>query len=115
MNASQLKYARERAGVIYKNRQRAIREQYTAAAVVLDMPGRLEALRDGAFTVDLEYTGHYLHGAIRFDAEIPHDVKGQEAALAQLAKEYEVLIDELVLGDNEKALALLAAFGQASC
>lgn len=115
MNQTQLKYARDRAAKILARRKETLEASFTVPAVELSCAERLEALKAGKFKVDakqLNNARHWWHQAVTFTAERPkkYDKKGHEAALAVLQKSYEKLIDELVLGDNEQALALLKAF-----
>jgi hypothetical protein len=71
---------------------------------------KLKALKAGAFTVNMQFSGYYLHDAIIFDAEEKLDKAAVEKAQAKLAAQFEQLEDEIVLGEGSEALKLLRAF-----
>lgn len=115
MNQTQLKYARDRATKILARRTETLKASFTVPAVKLSCLERLEALKAGKFKVDTKKAGDnrvWWHSGVTFTAERAEkfDKKRHDAALAALNADYEKLIDELVLGDNEQALALLKAF-----
>lgn len=115
MNQTQLKYARDRATKILARRKETLEASFTTPAVTLNCLERLEALKAGKFKVDTKKASDnrlWWHSGVTFTAERAKkfDKKGHDAALAALNADYEKLIDELVLGDNEQALALLKAF-----
>lgn len=114
MNHTQMKYARERALRIKNERAATIQEKYRSAVVELSRPQRLKALRDGHFSVNLKYTGFYLHDAISFDGEVHLDRKGLQKDLDRLEADFTKLNDDLILGDSEAALQLLEAFAAAA-
>jgi hypothetical protein len=115
MNQTQVKYARARAESVYKKRKAAIEAKHTVPAVKLTRTEKLFALTAGAFRVDTTYTGYGWSDAVTFPAERDQEVNqvAIDAEQAALADAYRKLEDELVLGDNEQALALLRAFEEA--
>ena len=115
MNQTQIKYARERAANVLSARKKALTAAHTTPAVALTGAERLQAIKDGAVKLDFKGVSdnnHWWHSAVSFTAERPVKVntKALNAATATLQATYDKLIDELVLGDNEAALALLRAF-----
>lgn len=118
MNQTQLKHALGRAAAILKLRTERLKVAHTVPAVKLSTQERLQALRDGAFTVVDVPPGSYrayLSDFLAFNAERDEafDKDAHDAALAELTKAYNTLVDELVLGDNQTALVLLRAFEDA--
>lgn len=114
MNQTQLKYARERAAKTFTARKAALEKKFTTPAVKLTSIEKLEALKAGKFKIDTK-TDQLRYGwdhGVTFPAEKPRkfDQKGFDEALAALTERYDALVGELVLGDNEAALALLKAF-----
>lgn len=119
MNQTQLKYARDRASKILARRKETLEASFTVPAVTLSCVEKLEALKAGKFKVDMkgaESGTQWRYNYVTFTGSKPkkYDKAGHEAALAVLQKDYEKLIDELILGDNEAALALLKAFETAA-
>lgn len=114
MNQAQLKYARQRAERIFGSRKAAIRTKHTTPAVRLSTDEKLDALKAGTFKVNkkAEERRYGWERCVTFNGE--REQKIDEAAIEQetaaLTEAYRKLEDELVLGDNEQALALLKAF-----
>lgn len=115
MNQSQLKYARERAKTIFDRRCADIRERHSVKPVSLADEEKLTALRKGKFTILDSSNGRHWYWRIKFDAETEGSVdqKAVDAEIAALKDTYTKLIDELVLGDCDKALEMLTAFAEA--
>lgn len=115
MNQAQLKYARERASTIYKKRVSDLRTAHTVEAKTLTNDEKLKALKAGRFSVPRKASSTHLswwHNDITFTDEVKGGLNSDtfDPAKAKIDTAYEKLIDELVLGDNEQALALLKAF-----
>lgn len=111
MNQTQLKYARERAASIKRRREEKLNESYNGSKMTNDK--KAEAVKSGRFEVI--GAGYHWYDRIVF----LDDVRGMtedayKKAFGDLKVEYDKLIDELVLGDNEQALALLKAFEAAA-
>lgn len=107
MNNTQLKYARERANQIYTEKLSKIRK----APKGFTLQEKIKALRKGEFTVDQELAGyHRLENAIIFTKEPKADVEKVKREVEELDNQYNTILDELILGDNEQALLLLRAF-----
>ena len=113
MNQAQLKYARQRAEKIYVQKRQEIENAYTDEAVTLSTLEKVEAIKAGRIEVsDTGRSGHYWAYDIKFLDERPRVLHQEHAQpeLDTLKKNYAKLMDELMLGDNEEALALLKAF-----
>lgn len=114
MNQSQLKYARERAEKIYSAKRTAIVEKHTTEAVEFTTEQKIKAIKDGAYTVDKSQMrdGWRWADCIRFKGERNRFIDNGkvQAETKTLDSTYRKLMDELILGDNEKALELLRAF-----
>jgi len=114
MNNAQVKYARERATSIYKNREASLKEKFTTPAVEYTNEEKLELIRKGLFVTKEEVAGYgmYLSSFIVFPEErsATLDNEGFKAAQKQLKAEYDVVMDEILLGDEQEALQLLRAF-----
>lgn len=111
MNQSQLKYARERAEKIKRQRSLAIARKYRA--VTLPDEERISAIRRGDFSIRPNITRTmYLSDVLRIAGESEADNEAMAAAMAALEEEYTQLLDELMLGDEAAAKEALAAFGK---
>jgi hypothetical protein len=112
MNQTQVKYARARAEALFKTRTAAIKAKHTTPAVKLTQAEKFDALRAGQFTIAPENSRYGWSDCVVFtaarDETVDQDAIDREQAA--LAAAYRTLEDELVLGDNEQALALLRAF-----
>lgn len=114
MNQAQLKYARARAERILRERKDAIQAKHTTPAIRLSTSDKLDALKAGAFKIDkkAENLRFGWDRGVTFTGE--RDSKINQPAIdretSELTEAYRKLEDELVLGDNERALALLKAF-----
>jgi hypothetical protein len=107
MNQTQLKYARERAAAIKRRRE----EKLTALRndATLDNDARAKALKEGRFEV--RGKGYNWYDRVVFlDAPKGMSDKEYSEAHTKLREEYDRLIDELVLGDQDEALKMLRAF-----
>jgi hypothetical protein len=114
MNQTQVKYARARAAAILTARKAAVTEKHTTPAVRLSNDQKRLAIDVGAFrwNADKQEAHHNWYSGIVFDVERPAyvDQKAIDEEHGQLIEAYRKLEDELVLGDNDAALALLRAF-----
>lgn len=114
MNQTQLKYARERANKIFKEKEVALTNKYTTPAKTLTTDQKLEALKAGDFKIVKSTKGSYNRmwwNDVDFGETFAViDVEKRDPELAELRKKFEALTDELVLGDNETALQLLKDF-----
>lgn len=113
MNQAQLKYARQRAEEIRAIKFAEINKKYTTPATILSEDQRIEALKKGEFTiVDKPSTYANWTSRIKFNAEVKGglDLKAASEEQQKVHKAFTKLMDELMLGDNEQALKLLAAF-----
>lgn len=110
MNATQLKYAKERAQQLYNTKSRQINEKYTVTPLTTEEA--LAALEAGEFTLK-EPSGYYKnswYNYVSFNKAPTPDKKAQDKEQNELKEQYTRLLDELVLGDNQQALELLKAF-----
>lgn len=115
MNQTQIKYAQERAKAIHAKRNTALREEHSITAVRLTTDQKYAALKAGEFSIlpkGKRYGGSHWHHDIVFNNEIIGGLNHAtyDPAKATLDATFTKLNDELVLGDNELALALLQAF-----
>lgn len=110
MNQSQIKYARERAEKIKRSLLSKNAEKFKAKQ--LSDEERVKALKEGRFEVIAKKGSRliYVSEVIRFEGETPEDGKGREKGAAAIEAAYVKLMDELVLGDAEEALAQLRGF-----
>jgi hypothetical protein len=116
VNQSQIRYSRERAKAIFERRERQLREAHTVEPKLLTTEQKLKSLKAGQFSVSrTPYGGTYNPSWYQF-VVFPDEIKGGlnqpafDKAKAALDAAYTKLNDELVLGDNELALKLLADF-----
>ena len=110
MNATQLKYARERARDIFGVKMAELARKYTAKPLTTEEA--IEALLAGKFKI-VEPEKHYSnqwYNRVSFDASPKVDAKAYQEEKDNLQEQYRSLMDELILGDNEEALKLLKAF-----
>lgn len=111
MNASQMKYVKERARKIYNDKVNQIKEKFNLKEMPLNE--KLNALREGNFKVLKQPDGNQ-YGLLAYiaftDDKYKNNKAEREKDMAKLEKDYSILMDELILGDNEKALELLRNF-----
>ena len=116
MRQDQIKYVTARAESIYNERLHVLRRKYTTPAKSFSNKEKAQALADGRFTVDIErvsddrYSGGWSSG-VSFPEE--HDSKLDEKYYVEANKvrdQFNKLMDELMVGDNTQALALLRTF-----
>lgn len=112
MNSQQLKYARERAGAIYKSLTKKECDRAKEASVSLAFEERLAELSAGRFKIRDPESGYRLslEDWIIFDRERPVNQTELKARLALIEAKYNALLDELMLGDEKIALNLIKAF-----
>lgn len=110
MNATQVRYARERAASIKRELEHKLSAERFPQARLTDKQ-KIAALKAGEFTVDKSKNGRPWASQIVFDGE-PQGLSDEayNASLKKVRDAYTRVIDELVLGDNEAALALLKVF-----
>lgn len=115
MNQAQVKYARQRAEAIYGDKRKDLEAKHRIGGVQLDIRQRLKAVADGEITIAEPHNHqgpHQWYYQISFNAEkqasFDNDKYNTEAA--ELKKNFNALMDELMLGDNQEALKLLKAF-----
>jgi|SRR6478609_6670533 len=114
MNQAQLKYLRARCERLYADKIKQVTLEFTDIGYSLSAPERVKALKEGRW----KYVGpedapaHQFFYNIRFTDDRPRVVNHKDLtpALAELKTIYETLMDELILGDNEKALELIKEF-----
>ena len=115
MNASKMKFAKERLNKIFREKSQAMATQFKAREVTLTPKQKLEALKGGDVVFrkasDMG-SGYYISDFLSFSAEAGNETikVEKEKALAELTAEYDRVLDELMLGDEEEALELLKAF-----
>ena len=125
MNATQMKYAKERAAEIYRAAKIAVTKAHTAPDTAYSPAKRCLMLKAGQFKLhakndDARTTGatwvSMLDSYISFNGEshngVPHP-KALKAALEKLDVAYRVLLDTLMLGEASDAIKSLDAFAQA--
>ncbi len=112
MNQSQLKYARERAEKIKREKLAALANDPRFKGITMSTKERLRALQSGEFAVKPKVSGPecYLGSFLTFNGETPADTKGKDREVQAIEKAHAALLDKLYLGDAEEALALLEAF-----
>lgn len=117
MRKDQVAYAAVRADTILQDKKRELDRKYTTPAKSLTDDEKAVAMAEGRFTVDLSKVGYgrYSCGwanAVTFPEEYgsTFDVEGHRREYKPLLDAYNRLLDELMLGDNAKALELLREF-----
>lgn len=116
MNQQQKKYAMGRLATIRSRRESELKQKYTTPAVAHTPSERAAMFKRGEFTVDKSVkriTGYTdLLEVVQFKGEREATVNqaALDKAKAALLKEYNKACDELMLGDETKALALIKAF-----
>lgn len=114
MNNAQSKHAKERAEQIYRRKEKCIRRSFDELRKTLSLDEKLTALSKGKFKI--RKRSHYLRNyniedCIIYDDEREFDQCGYDKKHGLLYNEYNNLLDELILGDEQKALELLRTFG----
>lgn len=108
LTATQTKYARERVEAITRRKQEKLDEVYNGQNK-LDNEQKIALLRDGNFTVN-NYSYRW-YDRIEFPSAVPTiTLEEYNEAKADLKRRKDIIIDQLVLGDAEGALASIKAF-----
>lgn len=113
MNQQQIKYARERIGEIYTKLKKKIAEDHTIEAVTLTLEEKIQAIKDGEFSVPITDHKPYYNNLnnLKFNKEAPRLMaEGFDKAIASLEVKRTKLLDDLMLGDAEDALNALSEF-----
>jgi hypothetical protein len=112
MTQAQVKYARQRAEQIYGTKRQAIERAHTTEAVTLTTEEKIAAIKADRIEVNNSSQSSYWAYNIKFIDERPKTVRLDQAQpeITKLKQDFDKLMDELMLGDNEEALALLKAF-----
>lgn len=116
MNQQQKKYAMERLSSIFRQRKAAIKKKHTTPAVVKSAKERAAMFKRGEFTVKSgvkaisSYTDVEDIVTFKGEREQSQNDTAIEKEVSALWAEYNEACDELMLGDEEKALQLIKAF-----
>ena len=113
MNATQTKYARERASAILNAKRVTINKRYEVKPFTnLE---KIEAIRDGKFSIITDKSKVLTWNPswsdfVIFNEETKVDTVSRDKELSDTQDEYNKIVDLLVLGDAEEAIELLKAF-----
>jgi len=113
VNQTQIKYARERAASILKQKIVEARDKFTTPAKTLNTEEKLEALKAGKFTINAPVTGRSMwwYNAVDFgETFATTDTDKLKVETDKLNSTFERLMDELILGDKEQVLKMLKEF-----
>lgn len=113
MNQTQSKYAQNRLIRLNNEKSAEITKKYTVPAVSLTVEEKIIAIKNGDYTVTPQsgYREDSLDARLRFQGNKASYITDEGVqALKDLTKAYNTAMDELVLGDEVAALALLKAF-----
>lgn len=106
MNSQQLKYAKERLEQLYRQKSDALGSVYSWG---LTQEEKIRAFHDGDYGVELKNNGFVV---VFSGDEEKKEFKRKESV--KLKEEYNRIMDELVLGDQEQALALINQFKEST-
>ena len=121
MNQQQTKYLRERIAVITKQKISKIDETMKLPKPCMSLEEKFKAIKSGAATLktysELDDYSRWHHAYIykddiKFASAYEKAKKLKDAAVAKVHKDAQILVDELMLGDAEQALAKLQKFEQ---
>lgn len=112
MNQQQLKYARERIDSIFSAKSQEVRDHFARYRERLTLEQKIDLVKDGQFSL-VRPAGSWptFEGWFVFEG-VNDNWKEEADALATLRKEKQAVMDELMLGDNEKALEAIQAFAE---
>lgn len=110
MNPSQQKYLRERLKEVERGRAASINGRYQETRLS-DAQVR-KALQTGRFALrpKLPSRLYFLRDALQFEGEVEADTQARDRELGALAKERQLLMDRIMLGDETEALSALEKF-----
>lgn len=117
MNNQQLKYAKDRIDSIYRHNCNKVRDHYREKSKVLSMDEKLKALSEGRFSIQqphkdsAPYVYKVLENFIVYEGEENYEVEVSKK-MKELENERTRLLDELILGDEEKAFESIRAFAE---
>ena len=118
MNTQQRKYALERIENHYHKRVDEIRREHTTAGKRLTDIEKIQALKEGKYTVEdpsadlpQHLRNKYYHYIV-FTDDVPmtHDAEKIRELTDELKEKYDVVRDEIMLGNEKAALNLIREF-----
>lgn len=112
MNQSQIKHALARANAIRSTKQAAAKKAFDNKVRSLSLDEKLKALKAGKFSISKNTTSwrSSLEEYLTFHDAVPFDHIAYQKDVDAITASYDKLVDELVLGDQTRALELLRAF-----
>lgn len=113
MNQTQSKYAQNRLIRLNNDKAKQITEKYTVKAITLSAEEKIIAIKNNKFTLKDSNGWHdnQLDNRLKFQDEKSSYISDAGIkALKDLTTAYNKAMDELVLGDEVVALALLRSF-----
>ena len=120
MNASQMKYAVERANTIHRKAVERVTKEHTRPDIRMSPEDRATAMEHGEFTIKpgsryaREVEGYWvdcIQGYIVFaDESYPVLSPFLAPALEELSRRHTEILDIIMLGDAQKAIDVLAEF-----
>lgn len=115
MNQFEAKYARQRAEEIYKTKDAALQKKHRVVGNTLSNDQKIAALEANEFTINPDLSTYWYYRIV-FNGETKSyfDQVAYDAEAKPLKAQYHAVLDEIILGDNEKAIALLREFASGS-
>lgn len=110
MTPTQIKYARERLQVIYSTLCSELKKKETIPAVWYSTEQKIQLLKEGKFTIN--ENSHSSSTLILFGERSEKLTLEYTSKKAALDTEYQTIVDELVLGDSDKALEAINSFAK---
>jgi len=117
MNQQQRNYTMKRVSEIEKRKIEEARNSATTEGIVLSGKAKLQALKEGKFTInELDNKPYIWYTCVEFDDEIKRSVDKdkQQKLISKVQKEATRIRDELMIGDCEEALSMLKDFEKSS-
>lgn len=111
MNQSKIKYLRGRVEEIYKERANSVTAEYRKKALTNDE--KFELLKAGKFSIRSQPVNPYdrsLETFIEFEGIEEPNLEERDTRLKELSATKTKLLDEIIMGDETEALALLRGF-----
>lgn len=111
MNSVQTTYVKKRIEEIYATKSQEIKNKFRWVAPVLSLEEKLERVKQGKFTLKVGKNFYNsLDTGLEFEGLSNPNIKAEVDAFEHLRKERTRLMDQLVLGDVDEALIILADF-----
>ena len=120
MNQQQRKYAKERVSAIHRRREMALKQEHTTSATKISREQKTKLVRQGKVKLKTGISCISSHDYAlsvfdfsKYESPAVVNERALSKALSALTSELNKVTDEIMLGDEKKALELISKFDAA--